>query len=38
MLEDLVVAAVNSALEKAKDLNQGEISRLTGGMHIPGIF
>ena len=38
MLEDLVVAAVNSALEKAKALNQDEFSKLTGGLRIPGLF
>jgi hypothetical protein len=38
MLEDLVVAAVNLALEKAKELNQSELSKVTGGLRIPGLF
>ena len=38
MLEDLVVAAVNLALEKSKELNQSEFSKLTGGLKIPGLF
>jgi nucleoid-associated protein EbfC len=38
MLEDLVVAAVNLALEKAKELNQDEISKVTGGLKLPGLF
>jgi len=38
MLEDLVVAAVNLALEKAKALNEDELSKLTGGLKIPGLF
>lgn len=38
MLEDLVVAAVNLALEKAKELNQDEMSKITGGLKIPGLF
>jgi DNA-binding YbaB/EbfC family protein len=38
MLEDLVVAAVNLALEKAKELNQDEFSKVTGGLKIPGLF
>ncbi|MBX7245820.1 MAG: YbaB/EbfC family nucleoid-associated protein [Candidatus Sumerlaeaceae bacterium] len=38
MLEDLVVAAVNLALEKAKGLNQEEYSKITGGLKIPGLF
>jgi DNA-binding YbaB/EbfC family protein len=38
ILEDLVVAAVNLALEKAKALNEDELSKLTGGLKIPGLF
>jgi DNA-binding YbaB/EbfC family protein len=42
MLEDLVVAAVNNALEEAKKLHEKEVSRvtggLTGGMNLPGLF
>jgi len=37
MLEDLVLAAVNSALEKAKELNQSKMSRIMGGMKLPGL-
>jgi len=38
MLEDLVVAAVNIALEKAKELNQDQMSKVAGGIKIPGLF
>lgn len=38
MLEDLVIAAVNSAIERSKELNQGEFSKVTGGLNIPGLF
>jgi len=38
MLEDLVVAAVNQAMEKAKALNNDQMSQLTGGINIPGLF
>ena len=38
MLEDLVVAAVNLALEKAKELNQEEMQKVTGGLKLPGLF
>ena len=38
MLQDLVVAATNEALRKAKDLMEGEMKALTGGMKIPGLF
>lgn len=36
MLEDLVVAAVNQALENAQRMQAEEMSHLTGGMQIPG--
>lgn len=38
MLQDLVLAAVNDGLIRAKQLAQGEMGKLTGGMHIPGLF
>lgn len=37
MLEDLVVAAVNQAQEKAQDLAAEKMSGLTGGLNIPGL-
>jgi DNA-binding YbaB/EbfC family protein len=38
MLEDLVAAAVSQALKKAKDLQQAEMAKLTGGLALPGMF
>ncbi|MCE9638247.1 MAG: YbaB/EbfC family nucleoid-associated protein [Planctomycetes bacterium] len=38
MLEDLVVAAVQKGLEESQKLQQTEMQKVTGGMHIPGIF
>lgn len=38
MLEDLVSAAVNDGLQKAKDLGKAEMAKLTGGLNIPGLF
>ncbi len=38
MLEDLVAAAVNEALRKAQEMMQEEMSKVTGGLKIPGIF
>ncbi|MCP9438792.1 MAG: YbaB/EbfC family nucleoid-associated protein [Nitrospira sp.] len=38
MLQDLVVAASNDALRKAKDLMEQEMKALTGGLKIPGLF
>ena len=38
MLQDLVLAAVNDALKKARDMQQSEMAALTGGLKIPGLF
>lgn len=38
MLQDLVMAAVNEALRKAEEMMNKEMSKLTGGMNIPGLF
>jgi len=37
MLEDLVVAGVNEALRKAQEMMAEEMSKLTGGLKIPGL-
>ncbi len=37
MLQDLVTSAVNEALRSSKALLQEEMSRITGGLRIPGI-
>ena len=38
MLEELVAAAVNNALEKSRAMLGEEMSRITGGMSLPGII
>ena len=38
MLEDLIVAAVNEARNKAQELMGDEMSKLTGGIKIPGMM
>lgn len=38
MLEDLVLAAVNDALFQAKQMVTEEMSKLTGGVNIPGLM
>ncbi|MGQ4809161.1 Nucleoid-associated protein [Candidatus Entotheonellaceae bacterium PAL068K] len=38
MLEDLIVAGVNEALRKAQEMKTEEMSKLTGGMKIPGLL
>ena len=37
MLEDLVIAAVNSALADIEKMQEEQVSKLTGGMNIPGL-
>ncbi len=37
MLQDLVVAAVNAAHQKVRDMQSEQMSQLTGGMKIPGL-
>ena len=38
MLQDLVLAAVNEGLRKAKEQEKTEMVKLTGGMRIPGLI
>jgi DNA-binding YbaB/EbfC family protein len=38
MLEDLVLAAVNDGVRKARELASSEMSKLTGGFKIPGLM
>ena len=37
MLQDLVAAAVNEALRRSRELATEEMSKLTGGLRIPGL-
>jgi hypothetical protein len=38
MLQDLVTAATNEALRKAREMMADEMKTLTGGLKIPGLF
>ena len=38
MLEDLIIAAVNEASEKASELATQSLASLTGGLGIPGLM
>lgn len=38
MLEDLILAATNDGMRKARELASAEMSKLTGGMKIPGLM
>jgi DNA-binding YbaB/EbfC family protein len=38
LLEDLILTAVNQGLKEAANLNEREMSKVTGGLNIPGLF
>jgi len=38
MLQDLILAATNEALNKAEKMMTDEMGKLTGGMNMPGMF
>ena len=38
MLQDLILAAVNDALNKAQEMVAGEMGKLTGGFNLPGLL
>lgn len=38
MLEDLIVAAVNDGMRKAREMVSVEMSKITGGLKIPGLM
>jgi len=38
MLEDLVLAAVNDGMRKAREMASAEMAKLTGGFKIPGLM
>ena len=37
MLQDLIMVATNEALRQIEDMSQSEMSKLTGGLSIPGL-
>ncbi|MFC1858716.1 YbaB/EbfC family nucleoid-associated protein [Thermodesulfobacteriota bacterium] len=38
MLQDLILAAANDALVKAQEMVSEEMSKITGGLNIPGLM
>lgn len=38
MLEDLILSAVKDAMAQAEELAETEMSKVTGGINIPGLF
>jgi DNA-binding YbaB/EbfC family protein len=37
MLQDLIIAALNQAREKSQEIQQQQMSSITGGLNIPGL-
>ena len=37
-LSDVIIAAVNEAIKKVDSIKETEMSKLTGGINMPGIF
>jgi DNA-binding YbaB/EbfC family protein len=37
MLEDLIMAALNDAIKQSQDMVSSEMSKITGGLNIPGL-
>jgi nucleoid-associated protein EbfC len=38
MLQDLLVAAVNEAIHTVEDISEKEMSKITAGINMPGMF
>lgn len=38
MLEDLILSAIKDAMVQADELAESEMSKVTGGLNIPGLF
>lgn len=38
MLQDLIVSAVNEAVAKSQEVASKQLTRLTGGLNIPGLI
>ncbi len=38
LLEDLVISAVNNALEQAREISNAEMGKVTSGFNIPGLM
>jgi DNA-binding YbaB/EbfC family protein len=38
MLQDLILAAVNDALAKSREMIASEMGKLTGGLNLPGLM
>ena len=37
-MTDIIIAAVNEGIKRVEDTNNAEMSKITGGMGLPGLF
>ena len=37
MLQDLIIAVVNEGIRKSQEMASSEMSKITGGLNIPGL-
>ena len=38
MLQDLIISAVNEAIANVEETTENEMSKITGGVALPGLF
>jgi DNA-binding protein YbaB len=38
MLQDLIISAVNEAINNVETTTEAEMSKITGGVSLPGLF
>lgn len=38
MLQDLIISAVNEAINQVEETTEGEMTKITGGVSLPGLF
>ncbi len=38
LLEDMIVGAINQAMQNASEMVNSEVEKITGGFNIPGLF
>ena len=38
MLQDLVISAINEAINNVEETTETEMSKITGGVSLPGLF
>lgn len=38
MLQDMILTAINDAFKQVEDQSESKMGKITGGMHLPGMF